>query len=156
MLQVSQKSLYAHLFPYVCVYRENTIKRELEVALMCPSFTADFIALKGGNSRLDLPHFHSFNILGCHLSCQSTTYPCLVWSFAPRFPKLLRKMATVNRRSQQNTLQQPQQKQDSVVLCAFWSLFCDYCGILNIVSCGNFWVTLLQSHDSKPVTRGEP
>ena len=102
MLQVSQKSLYAHLFPYVCVYRENTIKRELEVALMCPSFTADFIALKGGNSRLDLPHFHSFNILGCHLSCQSTTYPCLVWSFAPRFPKLLGKMATVNRRSQQN------------------------------------------------------
>ena len=64
MLQVSQKSLYAHLFPYVCVYRENTIKRELEVALMCPSFRADFIALKGEILGLICPIFIPSTFLG--------------------------------------------------------------------------------------------
>ena len=101
VLQVSQKSLYAHLFPYVCVYRENTIKWELEVALMCPSFTEDFIALKGKFWAWSTPFsFLQHSWVSSLVSIYHIPLPCLI--FCTTISKTFGKMATVNRRSQQN------------------------------------------------------
>lgn len=80
VLQVSQKSLYAHLFPYVCVYRENTIKWELEVALMCPSFTEDFIALKGKFWAWSTPFsFLQHSWVSSLVSIYHIPLPCLIF-----------------------------------------------------------------------------
>ena len=137
----------------LCVQRKHH-KMRIRGSFNVPFFHWRFYCFKGEILGLIYPIFIPSTFLGVisrvNLPHTLALSDLLHHDFQNFWEKWQRSIEEVNR-----TLQQHQQKQDSF-LCAFWSLFCDYCGILNIVSCGNFWATLLQSHDSKPVTRGEP
>ena len=118
---------------------------------MCkqPSFQCSFYGFKGGKILgLIWPHFHSFNILGCHLSCQSSYHiplPCLIFCTS----RFLQNFVMPQQHLSVNRSQCNFAAASTTFRKPIWRLW-------NFEYCQLWQLEHVQSHDSKPVARGEP